>query len=488
MESAEIVAPQAAVLAGAAAVIVYESINPRGRKVLPWLALAGLAVAFIWTLSLIERDKFETAFEGTYAFDQYAAFFYVMFISITAAVVVASIDWLDYKGRGQAEYLALMLVSASGLMFLSGARDLITIFVALETSSIPQYILAGWGKDERSSEAGLKYLLTGSVAAAVLLYGMVLLYGVTGTTSLDGIGDFVATQGGDYRAVLIFSATLLIVGFGFKMAIVPSQLWVPDVYQAAPTPVVAYLSVASKAAGFAIIIRVFFEALSPDVLSDDWSMAFAIIAAVTMTFGNIAALVQTDIKRMLGYSSIAQAGNFAIGLAAISAAGEEFTLGATAILVFAATYAFTNLGAFFAIIAIGQKIESDEIADYAGMWHRAPWLALGLAFCLVSLTGLPPTAGFWAKMFIFNAAVQSDLVWLVIIGVLNSLISAFYYLGVVRQMFVGEAADGAEPIQPAPGIWVALAVAAIGVLVLGIFPQPIFDAASDATVIFGVLP
>jgi NADH-quinone oxidoreductase subunit N len=267
------------------------------------------------------------------------------------------------------------------------------------------------------------------------------------------------------------------------MAVVPFQMWVPDVYQGAPTPVAAFLSVGSKAAAFAVVTRIFFEALGAKFLSDDWSMVFAVLAAVTMTVGNVAAVVQSDIKRMLGYSSIAQAGNFLVGLAAISVAGSEFTLGASAVLLFLAAYAFTNLGAFIAVIAISQRIGSDEIKDYAGMWRRAPFLTLALAFCLVSLTGIPPTAGFWAKMYIFNAGIRADLAWLVIIGVLNSVISAYYYLGVVKQMFSGDAPEGSA-IRTTPPIGLSLGVATVGVFVFGIVPMPLINAAKDAVTIF----
>jgi len=483
MSSLDIVGPQLAVLVAAGVVIVVDSISPAYRKTLPYIALAGIILSAMWTLSWVARDDYQTAFDGTLALDRYAVFFYFVFAGITAAVVIASIDWVQREGRGESEYYALVLTVCAGLMFLSSARDLITIFLALELSSIPQYILAGWGKDRKSSEAGLKYLLLGAIASSLLLYGMALLYGLTGTTFLTEIGSYIQANPDENRALLVVATTLLIAGFGFKMAIVPFQMWVPDVYQGAPTPVAAFLSVGSKGAAFAVVTRVFFEALGADFLSDDWSLVFAVLAAASMTIGNVMALLQTDIKRMLGYSSIAQAGNFVIGLAAISVAGEEFTLGASAILLFVAAYAFTNLGAFIAIIAISQKIGSDEIKDYAGMWKRSPLLTLGLTFCLVSLTGLPPTAGFWAKLYIFNAGINADLAWLVIIGVLNSVLSAFYYLGVVRQMFLG-AAEGEEPVPATPSIGFSLGVTTLGVVVFGVIPLPLISATREAVTIF----
>jgi NADH-quinone oxidoreductase subunit N len=483
MTGIDVVGPQLAVLAAAAIVLLIDALMPQQRRVLPYIALVGLVVSALWTTSWVARDDYKTWFDGTLALDQYSVFFYFLFAGITATVVLASIDWVNREGRGQGEYYALVLTTCSGLMFLSAARDLITIFLALELSSIPQYILAGWGKDQRSSEAGLKYLLLGAVASSLLLYGMALLYGVTGTTLLVDIAGSIQADGESHRAVLVLAMCLLIAGFGFKMAVVPFQMWVPDVYQGAPTPVAAFLSVGSKAAAFAVITRVFFEALGARFLSDDWSMIFAVLAAVSMTLGNVMAIVQTDIKRMLGYSSIAQAGTFMIGLAAISVSGHEFTLGASGVLLFVAAYAFTNLGAFVAVIAISQKIGSDQIKDYAGMWQRSPFLTVALAFCLVSLTGIPPTVGFWAKIYIFNAGIRADLAWLVIIGVLNSVISGYYYLSVARQMFLGESSDGAK-IPTSPSIGMALGVATIGVLVFGIVPMPLISAAHDAVEIF----
>lgn len=482
MTSLDFTGPQLAVLLAAAAVLLVDALVPHQRRLLPYIALLGLAVSAIWTSTWVARDDFHTGFSGTLALDQYSVFFYYLFAGITATVVLASIDWVNREGRGQGEYYALVLTTCAGLMFLSAARDLITIFLALELSSIPQYILAGWGKDVRSSEAGLKYLLLGAIASSLLLYGMALLYGLTGTTFLVEIGQSIQAGGDANRSLLVLAMVLLIAGFGFKMAVVPFQMWVPDVYQGAPTPVSAFLSVGSKAAAFAVVTRIFFEAFDAKFLSDDWSMIFAVLAAVTMTAGNLAAIVQSDIKRMLGYSSVAQAGNFLVGLAAISVAGSEFTLGASAVLLFLAAYAFTNLGAFIAVIAISQKIGSDQIADYAGMWKRSPFLAVALAFCLVSLTGIPPTAGFWAKMYIFNAGIRADLAWLVIIGVLNSVISAYYYLSVVRQMFLGQG-DGAS-IRTTPSIGLSLGVATAGVFVFGVLPMPLISAAKDAVVIF----
>ncbi len=483
MNGLDLIGPQLAVLVAAGIVLLADALMPQQRRMLPYIALLGLLASALWTTSWVARGEYQSAFDNTLALDRYSVFFYYLFAGITATIVLASIDWVNREGRGQGEYYALILTACSGLMFLAASRDLITIFIALELSSIPQYILAGWGKDERSSEAGLKYLLLGAIASALLLYGMALLYGLTGSTNLQEIGAYLDASGDANRSLLITASTLLIAGFGFKMAIVPFQMWVPDVYSGAPTPVAAFLSVGSKAAAFAVITRVFFEGLFPNFLSDDWAIVFAVLAAVTMTLGNVMAIVQTDIKRLLGYSSIAQAGNILLGLAAVSASGERFTLGSSGILFFLATYAFTNIGAFVAVIAISQRIGSDQIKDYSGMWKRSPFLAAALAFCLVSLTGIPPTAGFLAKIYLFRAAVNADLTWLVIIAVLNSVIAGYYYLSVARQLFLGEPADDRK-VPATPHIALSVAVTTLGVLVFGIIPAPLIDAARNATEIF----
>ena len=326
------------------------------------------------------------------------------------------------------------------------------IFVALETQAVAFYILVGFLKDGRSSEASLKYLLLGATSSALTLYGMAYLFGLSGETSLDGIAQYVSTRRVGEPLGAGPGGRVPDRGLGFKMAVVPFQMWVPDVYEGAPTPITAYLSVASKAAGFAVVMRIFLVALGEGLISSDWANMFAAIAAISMTVGNVTALSQKNIKRMLGYSSIAQAGTFLIGLAAVAAQDRQLELGTSSVVFFLGTYAFTNLGAFIAVIAISAKIRSDQIADYTGLFKRSPYLSLGLAACLISLTGIPPTAGFIAKILVFNAAVQANLVWLAIVGVLNSVISAYYYLRVVMNMFTRRA--GVErhiPAEPVPG-------------------------------------
>lgn len=459
-------------------------LRDKDRGWLPALALSGLGAAVIWTVTLILRDREAVAFGGTYSLDTFSIYFKFLFIGVAGLVILASADYVR-KLEHQGEFWTLLMLATSGMMLLAGARDLILIFIALELTSICQYALAAFVRDGKGSEAGLKYILLGAIASAVILYGMAFLFGISGTTKLvavDGgpsIASLVLEGDPGTRAALVAGAVLLAAGLSFKVALVPFQMWVPDVYEGAATPVAAFLSVGSKAAGFAVILRVFYQGFGfgpESFVSNDWSTMFAVVAAISMTVGNVMALVQTDIRRLLGYSSIAQAGNIAIGVAAV-AAGT--TTGASGVTFFLATYAFTNLGAFFAILAISQHIGSYRIKDYAGMARRAPILAAVLAFCFVSLTGLPPTAGFVAKLYVFNAAVQSDLAWLVIVGVLNSAISAYYYLRVVRHMYLAEPEDESS-FFPAPMLAVALGVTALGVLVVGLVPTPLIDASQRA--------
>jgi NADH-quinone oxidoreductase subunit N len=411
--------PELAVMVTAGIVLLADLVTARRYKSwLAALAVAGLGAAALWLVILVLRDREASFFSDSMALDNFSIFFIFLFIAVSGTVIVASLEYAERFGGHQGEFFALILLATAGMMLLAGARDLVTIFVSLELTSISQFILAGFLRDDRGSEAALKYLLLGAVASAVILYGMAFLFGISGTTRLvttDGapsIAGTIASGDAGIRSALIFSMVFLAAGFAFKMSVVPFQMWTPDVYQGAPTPVAAFLSVGSKAAAFAVVLRIFYEGFGPDTfVGHDWKILFAIVAAISMCVGNVMALRQTNIRRMLGYSSIAQAGNFLVGLAAISAVGEGGTrLGASGVVFFLATYAFTNLGAFIAVMAISNRTGSDEIRDYAGMGRRAPVPAAVLLFCLLSLTGFPPTAGLIAKIYIFNAAVQADLV------------------------------------------------------------------------------
>ncbi len=485
-DSLHLIGAPVALLLGAGVVLGVDLIANR-RMLARELALMALAVGFGYTLwhaltGTASDPAAATvgAFDGAVVIDRFALFFAFLIMVITAAVVVAASEWAQ-RMEYTAEFYALLLVSAGAMLLLAQANDLIAVFVALETVSISQFVLAGIGRDDRSSEAALKYLLTGAVAAAVLLYGFAFLFGLAGTTSLPGIAEFVREGNEGTRLALILAFVLVAAGFGFKMAIVPFHAWVPDVYQGAPTAVTAFLAVASKAAGFAIVLRVFYVGLggADTFISDDWAKMFAVLAAVSMTFGNAAALLQTDVKRLLSYSSIAQAGNIAVGIAAV---GASSTIGPSGVLFFLGTYVATNLGAFIVVIVVSERIGSDDLRDYAGLFRRSPWLASILVLCLLSLTGLPPTAGFVAKLYIFNGAIQAGeqwLVWLVVVAVLNTAVSAFYYLRWARTIVLDEPPEE-TPIHATMPVRGLLALAGIGVLLFGLVPTPLISAARRA--------
>ena len=473
-------------LAVFAIVVILLDLFIKQKRLLVQISLSGLVIAGGVTVAMWGYS-FPAIFNNMLAVDNFALFFKLLFLGIAFLVILASIDYVSKFARFQGEYYALVLLSTLGMMLMAATADLISIYISLELTSISLYALVGFLKDRKSTEASLKYLLLGAIASAVLLYGMALIFGFTGKTQLGEIAQVIQAmpmQALLASPALILGIVLLIAGFGFKIAAVPFQMWVPDVYEGAPTPITAYLSVASKAAGFAIILRVFFSAFGlPEWLSLNWGIIFAILAAVGMTLGNIVAIPQTNIKRMLGYSSIAQAGYLLVGLATMGFSPVADILGRSSILFFLAAYALTNMGAFIAIIAISNKLNSDLIDDYSGMGKRAPLLALALTLCLISLIGIPPAAGFMAKFYIFSAAVKHNLLWLVIIAVLNSVISAYYYLRVVKVMWLGEAVSK-EKVPSSGALRLALVLSCLGVLLLGIVPGYIMKLAQLAASMF----
>ncbi len=480
-----LIAPEISLLACAIVVILLDLFLQR-KGLLAIVSLAGLAIAFGFTIALWGGDA-QAVFNNMMVVDKFALFFKLLFTVISALVILASTDYVSKFSHFQGEYYALVLLSTLGMMLISAATDLISIFIALELISISLYTLVGFLKDSKSTEASLKYMLLGAIASSILLYGMAFIFGFTGKTQLGDIAQVIQTislSGSTANPGLILGIILLIVGFGFKIAAFPFQMWVPDVYEGAPTPITAYLSVASKAAGFAIILRIFYSAFSmPAWLSQDWGMIFAVLAAIGMTVGNIVAIPQTNIKRMLGYSSIAQAGYIMLGIATMGFSQITSILGQSSLLFFLVGYTVTNLGAFIAVIAISNKVGSDLIDDFAGMGKRSPMLSLALTLCLISLTGIPPTAGFMAKFYIFGAAVQHNLLWLVIIAVLNSVISAYYYLRVVKVMWFNEP-KSEEDVSSSVGLRVALLISCLGVILLGIVPNYAMKLAEMAAKMF----
>ncbi len=466
-----LLAPELSLAVTAIVVILLDLVIQR-KGWLVVVSLVGIVVSAGFSLAMWGGSA-QAIFNNMLAVDNFALFFKLLFMGIAALVILASVDYVSRIKRFQGEYLALILLSALGMMLMAATTELISLYIALELASISLYALVGFLKDKKSTEAALKYLLLGAMASAVLLFGMALVFGFTGKTQLGEIAQVIqamSPQAVSASPGLILGMVLLVAGFGFKIASVPFHMWVPDVYEGAPTPITAYLSVGSKAAGFAIILRVFYSAFElPSLLSLNWGLIFAVLAAISMTLGNIVALPQSNIKRMLGYSSIAQAGYLMVGLATVGLSPASDIVGRSSLLFFLAGYSLTNLGAFIAIIAISNKLNSDLIDDYSGMAKRAPLLALGLTLSLISLIGMPPAVGFMAKFYIFGGAVQYGLLWLVVIAVINSVISAYYYLRVVKVMWLGEPASE-EKVPSSGALRVALAISCLGVLLLGIIP------------------
>ena len=477
-------------LAALAAVLVLVDLVVRNKTVLPILAVLGLAVPLIFSLmlwfdlsggdSMQMRGMFDTL-----VVDKFSLFFKFLLIAAAGVVILSSTDYVQKFARFQAEYYALVLFATTGMMLLASTTELITIYISLELTALPIAALAAFMRDTRSTESGMKFLILSAISSAVLLYGMVIVYGFTGSTSLPEIAGIIAGMelgGAAFGSnALLFGIVLMIAGFGFKVASVPFQMWAPDVYEGAPTPVTQFLSVASKAAGFAVILRVFYIAFPADNISLDWSATFAVLSALSMTIGNLVAIRQNNIKRMMGYSTIAHAGYILVGLAAVAARtpGAEGSIGPSGVLFYLGGFAATNLAAFSAIIAISNRINSDRIDDYAGMARRAPVLAVVLTLSMISLTGIPPAVGFWAKIYLFGAAIEANLEWLVVIGVVNSVVSAYYYLRVVKAMFLSDPASEERVAFGLP-MQLAVAIGFIGTLIFGIYPTPLLNLARTA--------
>ena len=490
-EDVRLLSPELSLVGLALLVILLDLVVTR-KGLLGLVTGVGLLVPFalsiwLWIDVDDEPGKQMVGIFGTLTLDQFALFFKFLVLGVVALIVLASVDYVSNLRRYQGEYYGLILFSATGMMLLAAAGELISIYISLELTTLPLAALAAFLMTARSSEAGMKFLILSAISSGLLLYGMALIFGFTGSTYLTEISLSLSQQLPDgvpfgSHAILLGIA-LLVAGFGFKISAVPFQMWVPDVYEGAPTTVTAYLSVASKAAAFAVLLRIFYTGFG--ALDVDWSILFAVLAAASMTVGNLVAIAQSNIKRLLGYSTIAHAGYLLVGLAAVaSTATRGEAIGPSSLLFYLGAYAATNLAAFFAIIAISNKIGSEQIGDFAGMSRRAPYLAFALALALIALIGVPPTGIFIAKLYIFSAAINSDLLWLAVVGVINSVISAYYYLKVVRVMYL-EPAPSDERVPSSQALRVALGVSALGILVIGVVPGPLLRLAEISV---GTLP
>jgi NADH-quinone oxidoreductase subunit N len=462
--------PELVLTAGALVVLIADVLLPKARRAaLAWVTMLALGATAV-SLAPFTSTRVEVA-HGLMAVDQFALFFKVVFLFAAAITVLMSVRYLAVEGASPGEYYFLILCATLGMFVMAGGIDLITIFIGLETMAVSFYILAGFIKpSQRSNEAAVKYFLLGAFSLGILLYGMSLMYGLSGTTNLRAMAMQFTGQERDPRLVL--AVILVVAGVGFKIAAVPFHMWAPDVYEGAPTPITAFLSVGSKAASFAMLIRIFVEGLSP--MSADWRLLFEALAIVTMTVGNVAAVTQSNVKRMLAYSSIAHAGYVLIGIVAWSPTNPR---GITATLIYLLVYSFMQLGAFAVVVVLRrQDVVGDELKDFSGLHFRNPFAAFAMLLFMLSLGGIPPTAGFMGKFWLFSAAIDAQYYWLAVIGVLNSAISLYYYIRIVVFMYLKKETMGSEPTTT-PALAVALGIAVLGTLVLGVYPRLLFELA-----------
>jgi NADH-quinone oxidoreductase subunit N len=459
----------------ALALLAIDLFRPRANQyLLPGVAALGLAVAFV--VSLLYLDTTDD-FAGLIFIDDYTTFFRCFFILTTFAVVIASLYFVPLRLRHHGEYYALLLFSTAGAIYMAAARELLTAYISLELLSFSLYVLVSFAKtDSRSSEAGMKYVLLGAFASAMLLYGISFIYGTAGSTSYAEIAEGFEDGTSGFSLATLAGLTLVIAGLGFKVAAVPFHMWTPDAYEGAPLPITAYLSATSKAAGFALLLRLFAEGLLPVI--DDWQFMMAAIAAATMIVGNLMALQQRNIKRLLAYSSIGQVGYMLMGVTALSA---EVT---SALLLHMTGYIVTNLAAFTAIIAYNNASGAEDIRDFRGMSDRAPLPAAVLAAALFSLAGMPLFAGFLTKFIFFQSVAAEGYYWLAAIAVTASLVSLYYYLQVLREAYVSAPPDGSRFRIPLI-TQAAVVILTIGVFFVGLYPAPLFEVTdSVAQVLF----
>ncbi len=472
-----------------ALVVMAVDLFTKRRVAVVATALIGLIVPIALTISQIFVLDFSHANHGFFnmlSVDSYAVFFKIVFLLIAVVMILASYEYVSKYVKADGEFYTLMLFSVVGMMLMASTTELITIYISLELTSIPLYVMAGLIRSsEKSAEAAVKYVLLGAMSSAILLYGFALLYGLTGTTDLMGIATLiksgihsgnviVSIQG---NLIELVAGVLILAGFGFKISAVPFHMWAPDIYEGAPTPATAFFSVGSKAAGFAALIRVFIDGGLGQVNLTSLVVLISIVAVLTMTLGNFVAAVQTNAKRMMAYSSIAQAGYILVGFVASFASNRSD--GNAAVLFFILIYVVTNLGAFSGIIALADLTGGDRIEDFRGLARRSPLLAAGTAACLASLAGIPPLAGFWSKVIIFSTAWGLGLQWLVIIALLNSIVSLVYYGRIIKSMYF-DAPLKQDRLRTPLGLGTSITFAAAALVILTVAAQFVINAANPA--------
>jgi NADH-quinone oxidoreductase subunit N len=495
--SVHLILPGVIVAATAIVVLFCDLLLARRKGALAWVAAAGLVVAAgvalgqwvtwnggwkVWLL--VTRDGFavgarktEVGFGGMVTLDRFGLFFFLLFCLIGVLTIMLSEHYLADHDARPGEYYGLLLLVITGMTGMTVATDFIALFVSFELMSLPTYLMAGYLRRQRASgEAALKYFINGAFSSAVLLFGLALIYGVTGETSYRGVAAALQKLD-DANAFALVGLVMIATGLGFKIAAVPFHGWAPDVYEGAPTPVTAFMSVGIKAAAFAGMVRLFATCLAPDW--QVWWHILAVLAVLTMVVGNVLALPQRNLKRMLAYSSIAHAGYLLLGLIALG--GNATAFGPSAVLFYLVGYAFMNLGAFGILVFIRNRRPFEYTLDeMAGLGRSMPLSSFAMMLFMLSLTGIPPLVGFWGKFYLFAAVVNAGLTWLAVVAVVMSAVSAFYYLRVVWYMYFREAEDKAPALEPATiGATAALVVAVLGVVAIGLYPQPVIAVAQN---------
>ena len=462
------------VVAGMVLMLLEPLTAPAHKSRLGRLAVFAAIIA-AFTLMSQWNAPARTILQGMFIVDRFSIFFQWLFLIIAGVSAFISMEFNERESIERGEYYALLLFACSGMSLMAASVDLILTFLGLEILSIATYVLAGFKRtDARSNESSLKYFLLGSFATAILLYGIALIYGGTGSTNYQTIRDLSLLQG-SIQATTLIGMGLVLVGFGFKVALVPFHSWVPDVYEGAPTPVTAFMAVGPKAAGFAALMRILVQAFP--FLVQDWSSILWLLAILTMTLGNVVAVLQTNVKRMLAYSAIAHAGYILIGIVANSQSGFS------AVLFYLVIYTVMNLLAFSIVLSFSRRGDMHvNLNDYAGLARKAPFAAAMLGLALISLAGIPLTGGFMGKFYLFSAAIQKGFVGLAIVGVLNSAVSVFYYFRLLIYMYMKEPGEDApEPEKVSVPVQAIMALGAIAVLFLGVYPTPILTLAARSS-------
>lgn len=488
-ETLILLSPQLILVVWALLVLGLDLLLKKAKDNLAYVALAGLAPTLGAAVYLLVQRPGQSLLSGMVQVDAYSLYFTIIACLASGLVILASMEYMKARTRYRGEFYGLLLLATLAMTLMAASTNLIMIYLSIEFMSLTSYVLVGYFRDDpKSSEAGLKYFLFGAVTSSLMLYGMSLMYGATGTTDLAEIAANLAAMYATMppmRWLILPAILFMLAGFSFKMALVPFHQWSPDAYEGAPTPVATLLSVGPKAMGFSILLRVLITAVP--LFQFDWVAILMGISLVTMTLGNLTAMRQTNIKRMLAYSSIAQAGYVLVGVLSLGPFGEASGLAILGVLLYLMAYLFTNAGAFIAVIAFSHVTNSDEIADYAGLVRRAPALAAVMVVFLMSLAGLPPTAGFVGKLLVFGAAVKAGYYYLAIVGVVNSVISVVYYFNVVRQMFfLPPPVEGRLSLPRFP--MVAVIICVVLVLLIGLYPQPLIDLVSQSMTLLAMIP